>query len=250
MRIKRLLMAAALIGIMFCYGCGDKDAKPATTETSASQETVSESTEASTSEATSVEETSNSETSISEIDPYNAEEAYDYYGEVTVTGIEDWNCVGYSIAGFMDGSLFQLQYVDENGTEINGDYTPGAPDRIVFEFDPETGEVVSATYFGTYPDEEAAGMAVEAASANSDLMGGDIVGLSAAGTEIMVAFDPHSARFNNTIRTYFLEGHQDPEGYTKAVEKDYESSTLDKSKLKGDNFACDAIQGLKVTWYK
>ena len=150
----------------------------------------------------------------------------------------------------MDGSLFQLQYVDENGTEINGDYTPGAPDRIVFEFDPETGEVVSATYFGTYPDEEAAGMAVEAASANSDLMGGDIVGLSAAGTEIMVAFDPHSARFNNTIRTYFLEGHQDPEGYTKAVEKDHESSTLDKSKLKGDNFACDAIQGLKVTWYK
>ncbi|MCR4678941.1 MAG: hypothetical protein K5679_09310 [Lachnospiraceae bacterium] len=246
MRIKKLLMTAAIIGVMCCYGCGDKDAKPAATETSVSQETVSESAEASTSE-TSEEGSVDPET---EADPEELIDYGEYYSQVVVTGIDEYSAVGYSIAGFMDGSLFQLQYIDENDTEINGDFSPAAPDKIVFEFDNTTGEAVSAVYYGTYPDEEAAGMGVEAFSANADLMGDDVVGLSVVGNEIMVAFDPHSARFNNTIRTYFLEGHQDPEGYTKAVEKDYESTTRDKSTLKGDDFACDAIHGLKVTWYK
>ena len=239
-------MTAAIIGVMCCCGCGDKEAKPATTETSVSQETVSESTEASTSE-TSGEGSVDPET---EADPEELIDYGEYYSQVVVTGIDDYSAVGYSIAGFMDGSLFQLQYIDENDTEINGDFSPAAPDKIVFEFDNTTGEAVSAVYYGTYPDEETAGMGVEAFSANADLMGDDVVGLSVVGNEIMVAFDPHSARFDNTIRTYFLEGHQDPEGYTKAVEKDYESTTRDKSTLKGDDFACDAIHGLKVTWYK
>ena len=252
MKIRKLLIFAALIGLLSCYGCGKTEVKPASGETSVSQEASSESSESS--EASEEEAAGEEGINYSEVEPEPAPEELidygDYYSEVVVTGIEEWDAVGYSIAGFMDGSLFQLEYVDENGEEISGDYTPGTPDKIVFEFDNKTGEAVSAVYYGTYPDADSVALGIEALDANSYLMGDDVIGIVAEGNNIVIAFNPKSARFNNTIRTYFLEGKQDPAGYTEAVEKDYESSSRDKSTLKGDNFACDSINGLKVTWYK
>lgn len=252
MRVKRLLLAAAIIAVVTCYGCGKPDVKPLSTEASASQESSEVSDAASAEEQSGEEkkeETENPETSA-ETDLEELIDYGEYYSEVVVTGIEEWDAVGYSIAGFLDGSLFSIEYVDENGTQISGSYSPGTPDKIVFEFDNKTGEAVSAVYYGTYPDEDSVALGIEAFDANSYLMGDDIVGLAAEDNNIVIAFDPKSARFDPTIRTYFLEGKQDVAGYTEAVEKDYESSSRDKSKLKGDNFACDSIHGFKVTWYK
>ena len=250
MRIKKLLTVAVIACMLTCYGCGKTEVGQTTVGTSASQETSSESME------TSSEETSGEGINDSEVEPETDSDTEkmtdygDYYSEVVVTGIEEWDAVGYSIANFLDGSLFSIEYVDENGTQISGSYSPGTPDKIVFEFDNKTGEAVSAVYYGTYPDADAVALGIEACEANSYLMGDDIIGLAAEGNNIMISFDPKSARFNNTLRTYFLEGKQDTASYTEAVEKDYESSTRDKSTLKGDNFACDSIHGLKVTWYK
>ena len=261
MKIKKILMLVAIVSLLCCYGCGKDTASSAGEETSVSKENTDnkkETAETSSPEAetpstegeTAGDNTSESDPTVS-YDPvsdgFDAET--EHYGQVVVTGIEEWESVGYSIAGFSDGSLFQLQYVDEQGNEINGDYTPGTPDKLVFEFGP-AGEIMSATYYGTYNDEDSVSLAIEACSANSYLMGDDILGIASSDTTIIIALDPHSARFNNTIRTYFLEGTQDPAGYTKAVEKNYESTSRDKASLKGDNFACDVIRGLKVTWYK
>ena len=254
MRIRKLMTVAALIGLLGCYGCGNSstEVKPSSTETSVSQVASTETQETSTEIVTASEE-ENSGYSEQESEPEaNAGEssgAGEVYSKVVMTGIEEWESVGYSIAGFMDGSLFSVEYVDEGGTQISGDFSPGTPDKIVFEFGP-AGELTSAVYYGTYPDEESAARGAEACDANSYLLGDDYIGAYASGTEIMVYLDPHSARFDNVVRTYFLEGYHDPAGYTAAVEKNYESSSRDKSSLKGDNFACDSIHGFKVTWYK
>ena len=249
MKIKRLLAVVAIIGLLSCYGCGKAEVKPASGETSVSQETAGGASQASSAEASEEEGVNYSETEP-EPDP---EEMIDYgicCSEVVVTGIEDWNSVGSTIAGFTDGSLFSIEYEAADGTQISGSYTPGTPDQLTFEFNTATGAVVSATYYGYYNDPDDVAIAIEACDANSYLMGDDIIGLAAEGNYIVVAFDPKSARFNNTIRTYFLEGGQDPDGYINAVKKNFEGSSYSADTLKGDNYACDVIHGIKVTWYK
>ena len=172
------------------------------------------------------------------------------YSKIIVTGIEEWQSVGYSIAGFMDGSAFAFNGIGPSGEMINADYSPGTPDRFELSFDTETGEAISAIYYGNYPDEESAMQGVEALNENSSLFGGDIISVSADGSTIEVSFNPSSAHINQGIRTYFLEGRHDPEGYTDYCEDIFKNANSIYSTFKGENYACEVIQGIKVTWYE
>ena len=62
MKIKRLLAVVAIIGLLSCYGCGKAEVKPASGETSVSQETAGGASQASTGEASEEEGVNYSET--------------------------------------------------------------------------------------------------------------------------------------------------------------------------------------------
>jgi len=173
------------------------------------------------------------------------------YSKIVVTGIrEEYDSVGYSIAGFMDGSAFQITGMDANGEMTYGDYSPGKPDSLELRFDTETGEAISVIYYGTYNDPEGAEMGVETLNEHLYLFGDDITSVKASGTKIEVSFDPSSAHIEQALRTYFLDGRHDPEGYTEYCKGIYENGDSRYSDYKGDNYACDVMRGIKVTWYE
>ncbi len=173
------------------------------------------------------------------------------YSKIVVTGIrEEYDSVGYTIAGFMDGSAFQITGMDANGEMTYGDYSPGKPDKLEMNFDPETGKALSVVYYGNYPDPESASQGVEALNENTYLFGDDIRSVTASGYSIEVSFDPSSAHIDSALRTYFLEGRHDPEGYTEHCKGIYENANSTYSDFKGDNYACDVIHGIKVSWYE
>ena len=173
------------------------------------------------------------------------------YSKIVVTGIrEEYDSVGYSIAGFMDGSAFQINGMDANGEMIYGDYSPGKPDKLEMNFDPETGKALSVVYYGNYPDPESASQGVEVLNENTYLFGDDIRSVTASGYSIEVSFDPSSAHIDQALRTYFLEGRHDPEGYTEYCKGIYENANSTYSDFKGDNYAYDVMHGIKVTWYE
>ena len=170
------------------------------------------------------------------------------YSKIVVTGIEDWQSVASSIYGLEDA--FNMNYMDPNGDMISGLYAPGTPDRLEFVFDTQTGKAVSATYYGQYNSPEDAEQGKEALEENLSGFEGDIKSVSLNEDVIEVSFDPASMRFNATIRTYFLEGRHDTEGYTDSCESTYNNAGSIYTTFKGDNYACDVIQGIKVTWYE
>ncbi len=172
------------------------------------------------------------------------------YSKIVVTGIEEWNHVGYTIALFMDGSAFAWDYMNEYGEMTYGLYDPGTPDSLELSFDTETGEAISVIYYGTYNDPEGAEMGVEALNEHLYLFGDDITSVKASGTKIEVSFDPSSAHIDQALRTYFLEGRHDPEGYTEYCKGIYENANSTYSDFKGDNYAYDVMHGIKVTWYE
>ena len=133
------------------------------------------------------------------------------YSKIVVTGIrEEYDSVGYSIAG----------------------------------------EAISVIYYGTYNDPEGAEMGVEALNENTYLFGDDIRSVTASGYSIEVSFDPSSAHIDQALRTYFLEGRHDPEGYTEYCKGIYENANSTYSDFKGDNYAYDVMHGIKVSWYE
>ena len=82
------------------------------------------------------------------------------------------------------------------------------------------------------------------------LFGDDITSVKASGTKIEVSFDPSSAHIDQALRTYFLEGRHDPEGYTEYCKGIYENANSTYSDFKGDNYAYDVMHGIKVSWYE
>ena len=170
------------------------------------------------------------------------------YSKIVVTGIEDWQIVGDSVYGLM--GAFHLDYIDANGEMTYGYYAPGTPDRLEFSFDTETGEALSAIYYGSYNTPEDAEMGKEALEANIDSFDGDIRSCSVSGTNMEISFDPSSARFDSHVRTWFLEGRHDPERFTEDCERTFNNANSIYTEFKGDNWACDVINGIKVTWYE
>lgn len=170
------------------------------------------------------------------------------YSRIEVTGIEDWQSVSNCFYGL--DSVFYFDYVDDQGEMISACYTPGTPDKIVLTFNPETGEAISAVYFGTYNDEEDAKLGAEAVNSSLDNFEGDVLGASANGCEISISLNPGSVRFDQGLRTYFLESSHDTEGFTESCDSTFANANSVYTDYKGDNYACDVIQGYKVTWFE